>query len=29
MDPETLNKAQVIVGIFTISCFAVSFLYGS
>ncbi len=29
MDPETQHKVHVIVGIFTISCFAVSFEYGS
>ena len=28
MDPETLHKVHVIVGIFTIRCFAVSLLYG-
>ncbi len=29
MDPETQHKVHVIVGIFTFSCFAVSFEYGS
>ena len=28
MDPETQHKIHVIVGIFTISCFATSFTYG-
>ena len=29
MDPETQHKVHVIVGIFTFSCFAVWFEYGS
>ena len=29
MDPETQHKVHVIVGIFTFSCIATSFYYGS
>ena len=29
MDPETLHKVHVIVGLFTLNCFAISFIYGS
>ena len=28
MEPETPHKVHVIVGIFTITCFAISFVYG-
>lgn len=28
MDPELTHKIHVVIGLFTISCFAVSFYYG-